>query len=139
MKLKMRIMTTLLGLVFGCGIAASQTPRAEQTMNSKRQYIAEVAALTSMGHLDQLRTVLIGGLNSGITVSELKEVMVHSYAYCGFPRARSTSMSMEILLLRYKCSSFISFSTASKSALFFWPVFTRSVFSCRCSSCCLSR
>lgn len=43
MKLKMRIMTTLLGLVFGCGIAASQTPRAEQTMNSKRQYIAEVA------------------------------------------------------------------------------------------------
>ena len=80
-------MTTLLGLVFGCGIAASQTPRAEQTMNSKRQYIAEVAALTSMGHLDQLRTVLIGGLNSGITVSELKEVMVHSYAYCGFPRA----------------------------------------------------
>ena len=67
MKLKMRIMTTLLGLVFGCGIAASQTPRAEQTMNSKRQYIAEVAA-----HLDQLRTVLIGGLNSGITVSELK-------------------------------------------------------------------
>ena len=82
MKLKMRIMTTLLGLVFGCGIAASQTPRAEQTMNSKRQYIAEVAALTSMGHLDQLRTVLIGGLNSGITVSELKEVMVHSYAYC---------------------------------------------------------
>ena len=34
-------MTTLLGLVFGCGIAASQTPRAEQTMNSKRQYIAE--------------------------------------------------------------------------------------------------
>ena len=77
MKLKMRIMTTLLGLVFGCGIAASQTPRAEQTMNSKRQYIAEVAALTSMGHLDQLRTVLIGGLNSGITVSELKEVMGH--------------------------------------------------------------
>ena len=80
-------MTTLLGLVFGCGIAASQTPRAEQTMNSKRQYIAEVAALTSMGHLDQLRTVLIVGLNSRITVSELKEVMVHSYAYCGFPRA----------------------------------------------------
>ena len=80
-------MTTLLGLVFGCGIAASQKPRAEQTMNSKRQYIAEVAALTSMGHLDQLRTVLIGGLNSGISVSELKEVMVHSYAYCGFPRA----------------------------------------------------
>ena len=57
MKLKMRIMTTLLGLVFGCGIAASQTPRAEQTMNSKRQYIAEVAHWLSLGEFTDLVTI----------------------------------------------------------------------------------
>ena len=56
-------------------------------MDSKRQHIAEVAALTSTGDLDKLTTVLIDGLNDGMTVSELKEVMVHAYAYCGFPRA----------------------------------------------------
>ena len=87
MKIKLKIMTTLLGVFFGCGIAASQTPKAEQAMDSKRQHIAEVAALTSTGDLDKLKTVLIDGLNDGMTVGELKEVMVHAYAYCGFPRA----------------------------------------------------
>ena len=87
MRIKLKIMTTLLGVLFGCGIAASQTPKAEQVMDSKRQHIAEVAALTSTGDLDKLKPVLTDGLNDGMTVGELKEVMVHAYAYCGFPRA----------------------------------------------------
>ncbi len=72
MNIKLKIITTLLGVFFGCGIVASQTPRAEQTMNSKRQYIAEVAALTGKGDLDKLKIVLIDGLNDGMAVSELK-------------------------------------------------------------------
>ena len=87
MNIKLKIITTLLGVFFGCGIAASQTPKAEQAMDSKRQHITEVAALTGKGDLDKLKTVLIDGLNDGMAVSELKEVMVHAYAYCGFPRA----------------------------------------------------
>lgn len=61
-----------------------QTPKAEQAMDSKRQHITEVAALTGKGDLDKLKIVLIDGLNDGMAVSELKEVMVHAYAYCGF-------------------------------------------------------
>lgn len=87
MKIKLKIKTTLFGVFFGCGIADSQTPKAEQAMDSKRQHIAEVAALTSTGDLDKLKPVLTDGLNDGMTVGELKEVMVHAYAYCGFPRA----------------------------------------------------
>ena len=87
MNIKLKIITTLLGVFFGCGIVTSQTPKAEQAMDSKRQHITEVAALTGKGDLDKLKTVLIDGLNDGMAVSELKEVMVHAYAYCGFPRA----------------------------------------------------
>jgi len=87
MKIKLKIITMLLGVFFGCGIAASQIPKAEQAMDSKRQHIAEVAALTSTGDLNKLKIALVDGLNDGMTVSELKEVMVHAYAYCGFPRA----------------------------------------------------
>ena len=87
MSIKLKIITTLLGVFFGCGIVTSQTPKAEQAMDSKRQHITEVAALTGKGDLDKLKTVLIDGLNDGMAVSELKEVMVHAYAYCGFPRA----------------------------------------------------
>lgn len=76
-------MVTLLCVLFGCGIIAAQTK--EQVMDSK--HIAEVAALTGKGDLDRLETALTDGLNDGMTVNELKEVMVHAYAYCGFPRA----------------------------------------------------
>ena len=71
-KIKLKIMTTLLGVFFGCGIVASQTPKAEQAMDSKRQHITEVAALTGKGDLDKLKIVLIDGLNDGMAVSELK-------------------------------------------------------------------
>ena len=87
MNIKLKIITTLLGVFFGCGIVTYQTPKAEQAMDSKRQHITEVAALTGKGDLDKLKIVLIDGLNDGMAVSELKEVMVHAYAYCGFPRA----------------------------------------------------
>ena len=87
MNIKLKIITTLLGVFFGCGIVTSQTQKAEQAMDSKRQHITEVAALTGKGDLDKLKIVLIDGLNDGMAVSELKEVMVHAYAYCGFPRA----------------------------------------------------
>ena len=87
MKIKTRIRTTLICILFGYGIAAAQNPKMEQVMNSKRKHIAEVAALTGKGDLDKLKPALIDGLNDGMTVGELKEVMVHAYAYCGFPRA----------------------------------------------------
>ena len=106
MKIKMKIMTTLLGVLFGCGIAASQTPKAEQAMDSKRQHIAEVATLTSMGDLDKLKTVLTTGLNDGMTVSELKEVMVHTYAYCGFPRALRGLQTLVAVLDERKAKGF---------------------------------
>ena len=59
MKIGLRIMTALVCISFGYGTAAAQTPRAEQMMNSKRQHIVEVAALTGKGDLDRLKTVLI--------------------------------------------------------------------------------
>ena len=35
----------------------------------------------------KLRPELVGGIEAGLTVNEIKEVLVHLYAYCGFPRS----------------------------------------------------
>ncbi len=98
MRIELKIMTTLLCVLTGCGIAVAQTPKTEQAMNSKRQHIAEVAALTGKGDLDKLNLVLVEGLNDGMTVNELKEVMVHTYAYSGFPRALRGLQTLTALL-----------------------------------------
>ncbi|MGH9871865.1 MAG: antibiotic biosynthesis monooxygenase [Pyrinomonadaceae bacterium] len=58
-----------------------------QTLNAKEQSIVTISAFTATGDLEQLRKALNKGLDAGLTVNEIKEVLVHLYAYCGFPRS----------------------------------------------------
>ena len=77
------------------GIANAQTantrtqsmPEQSQTLTAEQQSIVAVSALTAIGDLAKLNTALNRGLDAGLTVNESKEVLVHLYAYCGFPRS----------------------------------------------------
>lgn len=57
------------------------------TLSLRQQSIVAIAASAATGGLEHLRTALARGLDGGMTVNEAKEVMVHAYAYCGFPRS----------------------------------------------------
>ena len=37
--------------------------------------------------MEKLRTALHAGLDAGLTVNEIKEILVQMYAYAGFPRS----------------------------------------------------
>lgn len=56
-------------------------------MPARYQKIALITAFTANGDMDRLKGVLVEGLETGLTVNEIKEVLIHSYAYTGFPRA----------------------------------------------------
>ena len=58
-----------------------------QALSTKQQSIVPIAAFTANGDLDKLRTALNDGLDAGLTVNEIKEILVHLYAYAGFPRS----------------------------------------------------
>ncbi|MFL6209976.1 MAG: carboxymuconolactone decarboxylase family protein [Pyrinomonadaceae bacterium] len=58
-----------------------------QTLNAKEQSIVTISAFTAKGDLENLQKALNRGLDSGLTVNEIKEVLVQMYAYCGFPRS----------------------------------------------------
>jgi quercetin dioxygenase-like cupin family protein/alkylhydroperoxidase/carboxymuconolactone decarboxylase family protein YurZ len=58
-----------------------------QTLSQRQRKIAVVAAHTAVGNLDALKTELNDALDAGLTVNEIKEVLVQMYAYCGFPRS----------------------------------------------------
>jgi 4-carboxymuconolactone decarboxylase len=59
----------------------------KQFLDAQQQSIVSIAALTAVGDLEHLKTELNTGLDEGLTVNEIKEVMVQLYAYCGFPRS----------------------------------------------------
>ena len=60
---------------------------ANQALSAKQQRIIPIAAFTANGELEKLRTALHEGLDAGLTVNEIKEILVQMYAYAGFPRS----------------------------------------------------
>jgi 4-carboxymuconolactone decarboxylase len=78
-------------------IAEAQNMNAKQALSPKQQSIVPIAAFTANGDLPKLKMALNEGLDAGLTVNEVKEVLVQMYAYCGFPRSLngiSTFMSV---------------------------------------------
>lgn len=61
----------------------------KQQLSQKQQSIVAISGLTAKGDLASLKNALVAGLEAGLTVNEIKEVLVHLYAYCGFPRSIS--------------------------------------------------
>lgn len=57
------------------------------TLSQEQQAIVQVAVQTARGNMSALKTALTNALNSGVSVNTLKEILVQSYAYCGFPRS----------------------------------------------------
>ncbi len=77
---------------------AQKAPKRGEALSVKDQSIIKISALTAQGKLPALKTELNTGLDAGLTVNEIKEILVHTYAYCGFPRSiRGLQTFMEFI------------------------------------------
>jgi 4-carboxymuconolactone decarboxylase len=68
-------------------ISEAQTMDANPALSAQQHSIISISAFTANGDLDKLRTALHAGLDAGLTVNEIKEILVQMYAYAGFPRS----------------------------------------------------
>lgn len=72
--------------------------KSVMALTEKQQSIISIAALTAKGELELLKPALDNGLDDGLTINQIKEALVHTYAYCGFPRSiRGLQTFMEVL------------------------------------------
>lgn len=67
--------------------AYAQDQSMEDSLNSKQQNLVAISAQIAKGDLTSLKGNLNAGLDAGLTINEIKEAILHSYAYCGFPRS----------------------------------------------------
>jgi alkylhydroperoxidase/carboxymuconolactone decarboxylase family protein YurZ len=84
--------TPFLALVFVVMFNFAATSEAQdmdknQSLSTIQKSIIPIAAFTANGDMDKLRTALNEGLDAGLTVNEIKEILVQMYAYVGFPNA----------------------------------------------------
>jgi alkylhydroperoxidase/carboxymuconolactone decarboxylase family protein YurZ len=73
----------------------------ETPLSAKQQAIAPIGAFAATGDMPQLDAALNQGLDAGLTISEVKEILVQIYAYAGFPRSlNALSELMKVLETR---------------------------------------
>lgn len=76
----------------------AQAVSADSGLTMRQQHIARIASCTGRGDLKHLSPALAAGLDDGLTVNEIREVLIHAYAYCGFPRSlRALQVFMAVL------------------------------------------
>jgi quercetin dioxygenase-like cupin family protein/alkylhydroperoxidase/carboxymuconolactone decarboxylase family protein YurZ/quinol monooxygenase YgiN len=82
-----KVIILIIGFMCIHYMSAQNAESAESGLDKKQLKIVTIAANTAVGNLQELKKELNGGLDAGLTVNEIKEVLVHLYAYCGFPRS----------------------------------------------------
>ena len=82
---------SFLAVLFTAMLSISTISEAQtmstQGLSPKQQGVVTVASFTANGDMQKLKTALNEGLDAGLTVNEIKEVLVQMYAYAGFPRS----------------------------------------------------
>lgn len=97
---KARILIAFTVLLLGISSTMNAQDRSSDTpsLSSNQQSIVLISSYTAKGDLERLTHALNVGLDSGLTINEIKEVLLQLYAYCGFPRSlRAINTFMAVL------------------------------------------
>jgi alkylhydroperoxidase/carboxymuconolactone decarboxylase family protein YurZ len=88
MNNKIAVMLASIFVVMFCieAVSEAQTMKNEG-LTAKQKGIVPIAAFTASGDMQGLKTALNDGLDAGLTVNEIKEILIQMYAYAGFPRS----------------------------------------------------
>jgi 4-carboxymuconolactone decarboxylase len=97
----MRTIKLLFLILFFSNIfveGSAQPATQTHQLDRKQRSIIIISALTAKGDSTGLNKALHIGLDSGLTINQIKELLVHLYAYCGFPRSiRGLQRFMQVI------------------------------------------
>jgi alkylhydroperoxidase/carboxymuconolactone decarboxylase family protein YurZ len=68
-------------------VTAAENSSMQNILNAKERSVVAISAFSAVGDLRNLSEAVNDGLDAGLTVNEIKEIMVQIYAYAGFPRS----------------------------------------------------
>lgn len=84
--------------------AVQKYAEANKVLSPRQQAIVAIGAYTGRGDLEHLDEALAEGLDAGMTVNEIKEILVQAYAYAGFPRSLRALQTFMALLDKRKAA-----------------------------------
>ena len=85
--IKIFLITGVMVFHLATNLKAQQVKSSNLTLTARQQALVPISAFTAQGNMPPLREALNKGLDAGLTINEIKEVLVQLYAYAGFPRS----------------------------------------------------
>jgi len=85
------IFTVMTGFLF---VSEAKAMNDVKSLDPQQQSIITIAAFTASGDMNRLTPALNAGLDAGLTVNEVKEILVQMYAYAGFPRSLNAMFAL---------------------------------------------
>jgi alkylhydroperoxidase/carboxymuconolactone decarboxylase family protein YurZ len=101
---KNKILLCVCMLIYS-GMFAQTKTDSTILLSSKERSIVLISAYTAQGNMPKLQVALNDGLNEGLTISEIKEMLVQLYAYAGFPRSLNALNNLMAVLEERKKKS----------------------------------
>ncbi len=99
--IKTSIKSILIWVLTMTTISAVMPAFATDKLSNKERAIVPISAFTASGDVEKLKISLNDGLESGLTINEIKEVLAQLYAYAGFPRSlNGLAAFMEVVEVR---------------------------------------
>ncbi len=67
-------------------------------LDLKTRSLLTISSLTALGRAGELRVHLLAAINNGATAEEIREAILHTAIYAGFPAARdATQIAQQVL------------------------------------------
>lgn len=85
-----------------CNDAQNIYEKENSVLSSRQKAIVSIGNYVAQGNLLMLKLSLVKALEENISVNEIKELLIQSYAYCGFPRSLRAITTFEDLIKERK-------------------------------------
>lgn len=80
------------------GMGKAQQDGLVQYLSNQQESIIPIAAFTAKGDMKGLSAAFHDGLDAGLSINEIKEILVQMYAYTGFPRSLNAISALESVI-----------------------------------------
>ena len=67
-------------------------------LDRKTRSMLNLAMLTALGRPQELAVYVKGALRSGVSVDEIREILIHATVYCGTPAGRQAFLAVDEVL-----------------------------------------
>jgi 4-carboxymuconolactone decarboxylase len=96
---------------------APSTKEMNSNLSAKEESIVNISAATAVGNMELLKAQLNVGLDAGLTINEIKDILVQLYAYCGFPRSLNGITNFMAVLEERKAKGIADISGKEASSI----------------------